>query len=78
MKKSAPRELGALPRPACARLVLKIRALGANPRPHGCEKLAGDEKHRLRRGVYRILFSIDDATRTVTIVKIAQRRAADR
>src|SRR5438045_9091702 len=62
IKRSAAKELGDLPGRDCARMTAKIRALAIDPRPHGSEKLAGEDKYRIRQGVYRILYEIDDAT----------------
>ena len=52
----------------------RIQALGTNPRPAGSEKLTGAEQYRVRHGVYRILYEVDDVRRTVTVVKIGHRR----
>jgi mRNA interferase RelE/StbE len=78
IKKSAAKELGALPPKDCARIVARIQGLASEPRPHGAEKLTADDKYRLRQGRYRILYQIDDRTRRVTIVKIADRKEAYR
>jgi mRNA interferase RelE/StbE len=41
--------------------VTRIFSLAENPRPAGCEKLAGqDERYRVRAGRYRIVYSIGD------------------
>ncbi len=56
------------------RLVLRIRALSADPRPAGCQKLSGTQKHRIRQGNFRILYLVDDEEETVTIVKIGDRK----
>lgn len=74
IKASAAKELEALPRKDRSRLVAKIQGLAGNPHPPGSEKLSGEEKYRLRQGDYRVLYSIQDATTTVTIVKIGHRR----
>jgi mRNA interferase RelE/StbE len=55
-------------------VVAKIRLLARDPRPHGCEKLSGAEKYRVRHGDYRILYQIDDSARLVTVVKVGNRR----
>lgn len=73
-KRSAAKELEALPKKDLTRIVAKIRRLAVHPRPPGSEKLSGDEKYRLRQGDYRVLYSIDDKAMTVTIVKIGHRR----
>ena len=74
IKPSAVRELEALPPRDRRRIVAKIEGLANNPRPPGSEKLSGEEKYRLRQGDYRVLYSIEDASTTLTIVKIGHRR----
>jgi mRNA interferase RelE/StbE len=74
VKRSASKEIAGLAKPICRGVVAKIQGLAGNPRPSGCEKLSGSERYRIRRGDYRILYEIDDSTRTVTVVKIGHRR----
>jgi mRNA interferase RelE/StbE len=74
IKPSAVKELEALPAKDRRRIVSKIQNLGEEPRPPGCEKLTGKEQFRLRQGVFRILFEVDDDNRAVTVVKIGHRR----
>ena len=52
----------------------RIRALGENPRPPGCRKLAGGEGYRIRCGVYRVVYSIEDERLVVYVVKLGQRK----
>ena len=74
--RSAARELADIPSKDQKRIVAKIRSLGENPRPPGCEKLSGEEKYRLRQGNYRILYRINDDAVIVVVVKIADRKEA--
>jgi mRNA-degrading endonuclease RelE of RelBE toxin-antitoxin system len=37
-----------------------------------------DDRHSARRGTYRVIYRIDDLTRTVTVVDVAHRRDAYR
>ena len=74
VKKSAAKEINALPRRDAARVVDKIAALAEEPRPSGCKKLSGEEKYRIRSGDYRILYKIEDAIVTVYIVKVGHRK----
>jgi mRNA interferase RelE/StbE len=54
-----------------------IDALTANPRPHGVKKLMGSkDAYRVRVGDYRILFTIDDKRKIVTIYRIRNRKEA--
>jgi mRNA interferase RelE/StbE len=73
-KPSAAKELEALPTKDRRKVITKIEALAVEPRPHGCEKLSGQEQYRVRQGNYRVVYGIDDAARTVLVVKIGHRR----
>ncbi len=75
IKQSARRELDALDDATFARIDRKILALAENPRPNGCKKLKGfADQWRIRIGDYRVVYSIDDLDRTVTIMHVAHRR----
>jgi mRNA interferase RelE/StbE len=74
IKRSAAREIADLPKSDCQRVVANVQALADNPRPHGCEKLTGAEKYRVRQGNYRILYEINDELITVTVVKVGSRK----
>lgn len=74
IKRSAAKELEAIPLKDRRRIVLRIQALATEPRPPGCEKLSAEEKYRLRQGDYRILYEIIDRELIVTVVKIGNRR----
>jgi mRNA interferase RelE/StbE len=57
------------------RIIERVQALAANPRPPGSEKLAGyDDRYRVRQGSYRVVYVIDDKNREVTIYRIGHRR----
>ena len=76
LKASAAKEIDAVDSKSDRRrIVEKISALRADPRPHGSEKLAGyDDRYRLRQGQFRIVYLIDDSRREVTIFKVGNRR----
>jgi mRNA interferase RelE/StbE len=74
VRRSAAKEIGDLQKADCKRVVAKIQSLASNPRPNGCEKLSGAEKYRIRQGDYRILYEIDDSTKSVIIVKVGKRK----
>ena len=71
---SAERDLSRLSSTLFERLTTKLAALAADPRPTGCEKLAGLEAYRIRVGDYRVLYEIDDAKRMVIVVRVRHRR----
>jgi mRNA interferase RelE/StbE len=72
--RGAERDLDDLAARDRKRVIARMRALAADPRPPGSEKLSGEEKYRVRQGDLRILYEIDDGTSTVTVVKIGHRR----
>ena len=74
IKRTAAKELEGLPLKDRRRVVGRIRELAVDPRPHGCEKLSGEEKYRIRQGKLRILYEVDDHLSAVTVVKIGHRR----
>ena len=74
IRRSAAKELEALPLTYRRRIVVRIQHLSAAPRPPGVEKLSGAEQYRIRQGDYRVLYEVDDGERTVTIVRIGHRR----
>lgn len=58
----------------------KLIALSQNPRPPGTTKLRGREAEgwRVRVGEYRILFTVDDDDKVVSVYRIRLRGAAYR
>ncbi len=74
LKRSAAKELAALPKRDVPKVVERIASLAENPRPRGAEKLSGQERYRVRQGRYRIIYSVQDEELTVWVVKVAHRR----
>ena len=72
--RSAEKEMNQLPAKVHNRLSEKILSLEDNARPRGVKKLSGREEYRLRVGVYRILYVIDDGNRIITILAVGHRR----
>ena len=57
------------------RVVSRIQVLSAEPRPSGCEKLAGIAAlYRIRQGHYRVIYTVNDAQRIVEVLKVGHRR----
>ena len=74
IKRSAVRELEAIPQKELSRIMERIGALADDPRPEGSRKLSGEEKYRIRQGNYRILYAVEDDILTVFVVKAAHRK----
>ena len=70
----AQRELASLPPQSYERTKESILTLDEEPRPRGCQKLAGREGWRIRVGDYRVIYEIDDDRRTVTVLHVGHRR----
>jgi len=74
-KPSATRALRGLSKDTQRRLSPKINALAENPRPHGVEKLSGEENlYRIRVRDYRIIYQIRDKVLLVLVVHVGHRR----
>ena len=73
-KKSVAKDLREFPKADVKRILQRIRSLADDPRPAGCERLSGQERYRLRQGVYRIVYEIDDKVLIVLVVKAGHRR----
>ncbi len=73
-KRSVAKDLRALPNASVASVLKRIQALADDPRPPGCEKLSAQERYRVRQGVYRILYEIQERELVVMVVKVGHRK----
>ena len=77
--RSARKELEQLPVRDVGRIFARIEALADEPRPDGCRKVAGQAATwRIRVGVYRVLYAVDDDPRLIDIIAVRHRRDAYR
>ena len=74
IRASAEKEMDSLPRSIHTRISRRIIALEDDPRPMGSKKLEGVEGYRLRIGDYRVVYTVDDKQKVVTIARVAHRR----
>ncbi len=76
IKPSAAKEIEAVdPKKDRQRIVAGIRSLADDPRPPGCEKLAGeDDRYRIRVGRYRVIYSVGDGALLVVVVRVGHRK----
>jgi mRNA interferase RelE/StbE len=73
-RKSVVKDLSCIPKKDVGKILSRIKGLEDDPRPHGCEKLTGQERYRLRQGRYRIVYSIQDDELTIWIVAVGHRK----
>jgi mRNA interferase RelE/StbE len=75
IRRSAEKEIAALPPDLRTRIIEKIRGLAVIPRPSGCKKLSGEDRAwRIRIGDYRVVYEINDSAQYVEIRVVAHRR----
>jgi len=73
VKKSVTKDLRNIPNKDVERILKRINSLSENPRSDGCIKLSGQERYRVRQGIYRIVYEIQDSELVILIVKVAHR-----
>ena len=73
-KSSVAKDLRRIPNRDVRRILDRIELLADTPRPPGAVKLSGQERYRLRVGIYRILYEVHDATVVVVVVTVGHRR----
>ncbi len=74
LRQSVLKDLSAIPKKDVKRIVATIKRLANDPRPPQAKKLSGQERYRIRRGRYRIIYSIEDDRLIVCVVKVGHRR----
>jgi mRNA interferase RelE/StbE len=73
-RKSVAKDLRVLPKKDVKRIMQRICSLAEDPRPAGCEQLSSQQRFRVRQGVYRIIYEINDGRLMVLVVKVGHRR----
>jgi len=73
-KRSVEKDFKTIPKKDLNRILDRIEKLAEDPRPSGSEKLTGQERYRVRQGLYRIVYSIQDNELTIWVVKVGHRK----
>jgi mRNA interferase RelE/StbE len=74
-RKSVAKDLRSIPKNDVQRILKRIEALAEDPRPPGSEKLSGQDRYRVRQGVYRIIYEIRDEALVIIVVKVGHRQS---
>ncbi|MGK7892829.1 MAG: type II toxin-antitoxin system RelE/ParE family toxin [Xenococcus sp. (in: cyanobacteria)] len=77
-KKSVARDLRSIPNQDVQRILAKFEELSDNPRDSGCIRLSGQARYRVRQGLYRIIYEIQDDILVVHVVKVGHRSSVYR
>jgi len=72
-KKSVAKDLRNIANRDVQRILAQIELLADNPRSEGCLKLSNKQQYRVRVGLYRIIYEIQDARLVVQVVKVGHR-----
>ncbi len=78
VRASVEKDLKGISKKHTQRIIIAIRALAKDPRPPQSKTLSGEEKYRLRCGVYRILYQIEDDRLVLCVVRVRHRKDAYR
>ena len=75
VERSAERDLRRLSTDVFNRVIAAIMQLAEEPRPSGVRKITGsDADWRIRVGVIRVIYEIDDGAQIVSIMRVRHRR----
>ncbi|MDO8690808.1 MAG: type II toxin-antitoxin system RelE/ParE family toxin [Dehalococcoidia bacterium] len=74
LRRAAHKGLGALSEKDYLAAGNAISSLEEDPRPARVKKLGDSGLWRIRVRQYRVVYAIDDETRTVTVVRVARRQ----
>lgn len=74
LETGAKREFAKLPREMQEALAEAMDDLARDPRPPGAKKLACQNGYRVRKGKYRVLYTVADKVRLVRVYRVGHRR----
>jgi mRNA interferase RelE/StbE len=74
LRRKAQQALDKLPGNDFDAVLETLKGLAETSRPRGVEKIKSAGLWRVRQGNYRIVYSIDDARKIVTVLRIGHRR----
>lgn len=72
--KKAQKELNKLPDSFAKNIVKKILKLSKDPYPTNSKKLKGSGNFRLRVGSFRVIYFFDKKKKTITVLRVADRK----
>ena len=73
-KASVKKDLKVIPRKDVLRILEVVDDLANNPYPLNSKQLAGRNAWRVRIGVYRVIYTIDNQEVVIEIIKVGHRK----
>jgi mRNA interferase RelE/StbE len=73
-KPSVKKDLRSIPQKEIVRILEIINGLQTNPRPNNAQPLTGRDAWRVRVGCYRVIYTIDDDSVIIEVVKVGHRK----
>ena len=74
LPKSVQKELDWLPDEIVTRILARLSALEATPRPADVKKLKGRDAWRIRVSDYRVIYEIHDRVSQIIVITVGHRR----
>lgn len=79
IERRAEKDIKRLEAPLFTKITTRIKELSNTPHPQGSRKITGSQNDwRIRIGDYRILYEIDNKTKTIKVMRVKHRREAYR
>jgi mRNA interferase RelE/StbE len=74
-KRSAVKELRALPKEVVEKILKAVEELSTNPYPVSVRKLVGVEHtYRIREGDYRVIYTVTASALVIEVVRVGHRK----
>ena len=73
IERYAQKQLDTIDSPYFEQIISSIQELSLNPRPFGYKKLRGNQGYRIRIGVYRVIYRIEDKLILIYVIDIDHR-----
>ena len=72
--RSVRKDFRKIPQKDAERILATIHSLMEDPRPAWSKKLVGEELYRIRVGMYRVIYEVEDDVLVVLVVKVGHRK----
>ena len=72
--KSVRKDFKKIPKRDADRIIKRIQKLADNPRPPNSKKLTNDNALRMRIGVYRVIYEVQDDVLVILVLKVGPRK----